>query len=153
MKKKVLKNSGKGIKIAVVVSRFNEEITQRLLKCCLDQLSKLGVNAREVQVAWVPGAFEIPLVALKYANKKDIDAVICLGAVIEGQTDHYRLVIDNATSGIMQVALQSGKPVIFEILAAKSSKLVEKRSQMSGRNKGRDAAETAVEMVNLISTL
>ncbi|MGE0269156.1 MAG: 6,7-dimethyl-8-ribityllumazine synthase [Candidatus Omnitrophota bacterium] len=146
----VKKNSGKGIRIAIVVSRFNETITRRLLNGCLDQLSKLGVSQKDIKVAWVPGAFEIPLIALKYATKKDINAVICLGAVIEGQTEHYRLVTDNVASGIMQVSLQSQKPVIFEILAAKSVKLIDKRSQPKGHNKGRDAAETAVEMVNLL---
>lgn len=152
-KQTVRKLSGKGIRVAVVVSRFNESITRRLLKGCLDQLSNLGVYQKDINVTWVPGAFEIPLIALKNAQKKNVDVVICLGAIIEGQTDHYRLVADNATSGIMRVSLQSQKPVIFEILAAKSVKLIEKRSQSNGRNKGRDAAEAAVEMANLMSEI
>lgn len=147
------KVSGKGVRIAVVVSRFNDSITKRLLSGCLDQLAKLGVNKSDIQVSWVPGAFEIPVIALKYANKKNIDAVICLGAVIEGKTDHYRLVIDNAANGIMQASIITQKPIVFEILAAKSVDLANKRSQEKGNNKGRDAADTAIQMVRIISKI
>ena len=147
------KVSGKGVRIAVVVSRFNDSITKRLLSGCLEQLAKLGVNKSDIKVSWVPGAFEIPVIALKYASKKNIDAVICLGAVIEGKTDHYRLVIDNAANGIMQVSIITQKPIVFEILAAKSIVLANKRSQSKGNNKGRDAADTAVKMASLISEI
>lgn len=147
------KVSGKGVRIAVVVSRFNESITKRLLYGCLDQLVQLGVTKSDIKVSWVPGAFEIPVIALKYANKKNIDAVICLGAVIEGKTDHYRLVIDNAANGIMQVSIITQKPIVFEILAAKSVVLANKRSQNKGNNKGRDAADTAIQMVRIISEI
>lgn len=150
-KRALQKLSGKGIRVAIVVSRFNEDITQRLLDACLDQLARRGVNQKDIKVSWVPGAFEIPVTALKHALKKNIDTVICLGAVIEGKTDHYRLVVDNAASGIMQVALRTQKPVVFEILASKSVILADKRSQHKGHNKGRDAADTAIEMARLVS--
>lgn len=137
-------------KIAVVVGRFNEPISARLLEACLDQLDKLGIRQADVDVTWVPGAFEIPLMALKFAQKKSIAAVICLGAIIEGETDHYRLVADHAARGIMDVGLSTKKPVIFEILATSTVEMANQRSKKRGINKGRDAADAAVEMIKIL---
>lgn len=147
------KNTGKGLKIAIVVARFNETITQRLLDACLDELSKLGVYKKDITVAWVPGAFEIPLIAQKFGQKKGIDAVICLGAVILGETDHYRLVADNVASGIMQVSLNCKKPVIFEVLATETVVLAQQRAELDGSNKGRDAAQAAVQTAVLANEI
>lgn len=113
-------NKGRGRKIAVVVSRFNEYITQRLLNGCLDELSRCGVSKNNITVVEVPGAFEIPVIALKLAKKKTIDAVICLGAVIRGETFHFDLVSQGAAQGIMDVSLKTGKPIIFEVLATET---------------------------------
>lgn len=136
---------------AVVVSRFNAPITESLLKACLDEFSRLGVCECEVQVVYVPGAFEIPVTALKLTQKKNIEAVICLGAVIRGQTYHYELVAGQAARGVMDVALKSGKPVIFEVLAADTVKLCEARSKPGDRdNKGASAARVAFEMVGTL---
>lgn len=145
--------TGKGLRIAVIVARFNEEITGRLRDACLDELSRLGVLKKDTTVVSVPGAFEIPVVAQKLSKKKTIDAVICLGAVILGETDHYRLVADNAAAGIMRVALDTSKPVIFEILATPTVKLAQDRAEADGMNKGRDAAQVAVEMASVLAKL
>ncbi len=145
--------TGKGLKIAVIVARFNEGITGRLRDACLDELGRLGVLKKDLTVVSVPGAFEIPVVAQKLAKKKTVDAVICLGAVILGETDHYRLVADNAAAGIMKASLDTGKPVVFEILATPTVKLAQDRAEAEGNNKGRDAAQVAVEMANVLSKL
>ena len=149
-RKKASKSHGK---IAVVVGRFNEPICARLLDGCLDQLGKHGYGPSDVVVTWVPGAFEIPLIALKQARKKSVAAVICLGAIIEGQTDHYRLVADSAARGIMEVGLLTQKPVIFEVLATPTVELANQRAKKRGSNKGRDAADVAVEMINTLKEI
>lgn len=146
-------NAGRNIHIAIVVARFNEVITRRLLDGCLNELEKMGVKSSAITVVWVPGAFEIPLVALKFAKKKTVDAVICLGAVIRGQTFHYELVANQTAAGIMQAGLSAEKPVIFEVLAADTVKLVQDRAKVKGSNKGRDAAQSAIEMVLLLKKL
>ena len=143
----------KGKKIAIVVSRFNEFITQRLLDGCLKELLRLGVEKNEITVAWVPGAFEIPVAALKFACKKNIDAVICLGAIIRGETIHFDLVAQAAARGISQVSLTTGKPVIFEVLATETLEQAYKRSQKNKENKGAQAARNAVEMVDLLEQI
>ena len=144
------KIKGRGRKIGVVVSKFNKFITEPLLDGCLDELVRCGVKKKDVIVAWVPGAFEIPVAAQKMANKKNIDAVICLGAVIRGETYHFELVSQGASQGIMQVSLNTGKPVIFGILSTDTIDQAYKRSEEDGDNKGKDAACAAIEMVNLI---
>lgn len=149
-KEHIGKLKGKGQRIGIVVSRFNENITKRLLAGCLDELAKAGVNKKDISVCWVPGAFEIPLVAQTLAKKKTIDAVICLGAVIRGDTYHYELVAQGVAQGIARVALDCSKPVIFEVLATETIEQANKRSQEDGENKGRDAALTAVEMAHLL---
>jgi 6,7-dimethyl-8-ribityllumazine synthase len=149
--KKVLKKNKNllSARFAVVVSRFNPDITGGLLEACLNEFIRLKVAVSDVQVVYVPGAFEIPVTALKLAEKKNIEAVICLGAVIRGETLHYELVAGAAAQGIMEVALRTAKPVIFEILAADTVQLCEARARTGdGENKGASAARTAVEMVD-----
>lgn len=137
--------------VAIVVSQFNEEITTRLLNGCCDELKKSGIKESMMTIVEVPGAFEIPVAALALARRKNISAVICLGAVIRGQTDHYRLVAEQAARGIMDVALITGKPVIFEVLACETVKLANERSQEKGDNKGRDAAQAALHMIHVLN--
>lgn len=142
---------GRGRKIAIVVSKFNEFITERLLEGCLDELKKAGVSDANISVARVPGAYEIPVTALKFAKKKNIDAVICLGAVIRGETYHFELVADGSSNGIRQVALTTGKPVIMGVLSTETVSQAQERSQEDGDNKGRDAALSALEMISVLS--
>ena len=151
---KVIQGSSKtkGKKFAIIVSRFNEFITKKLLDGCLEELVRLGVQENAITLAWVPGAFEIPVAALKFARKKTIDAVICLGAVIRGETMHFELVARGATLGIAQAALMTGKPVIFEILTTETIEQARKRSGQRD-NKGREAARNAVEMANLLEKI
>ena len=142
----------KGERFGIVVSRFKDFITLRLLRGCLDELSKCGVKKSEVVVAWVPGAWEIPLVAMRLAHKKNIDAVICLGAVIRGETAHFDLVARGACDGIQQVSLTTGKPAVLGVLTTKNVNQAYKRSEEKGKNnKGREAARVAVEMVNVLA--
>ncbi|MFT5387395.1 MAG: 6,7-dimethyl-8-ribityllumazine synthase [Lysobacterales bacterium] len=136
----------KGKRIAVVVARFNEFITKRLLDGCLDELSKAGVAKTNITVIWVPGAFEIPVAALKAVRKNH--AVVCLGCIIKGETDHYDLVAEGTTKGIMDVITKTGKPVVFEVLATETVELSEKRV-----DKGRDAAQVALEMIDVLSQI
>ena len=152
---KTLKGSPKikNKKIAVVVSRFNEFITQKLLEGCLKELTRLGVKQNEITVAWVPGAFEIPVMALKFAQKKNIAAVICLGAVIRGETIHFDLVAQAAARGIAHAALTTGKPVIFGVLATDTVDQAYKRSGQNKENKGTEAARNAVEMISLMEQI
>ncbi len=137
-------------KYGIIVSRFNEFITQRLLDGCLDELNKNGVKKSAVTIVEVPGSFEIPVTALKLARKKSIDAVICLGAVIKGETLHFELVAQQAARGILQVSLMTGKPVLFGVLATDTVNQAYKRSEVKGDNKGRDMALAAIEMVKVL---
>src|SRR5689334_19560951 len=116
---KVLKaqHKGQGIKIAIVVSRFNEFISQKLLDGCLKELKKKGVKDADITVAWVPGSLEVPVTAQRMGQRKNIDAVICLGAVIRGETYHFTLVADGVCQGVVQTALNIGKPVVFGVLS------------------------------------
>lgn len=143
----------RGKKIAIIVSRFNEFITKKLLEGCLKELRRLSVKENEITVAWVPGAFEIPVAALKFARKKNIDAVICLGAVIRGETMHFELVAEGAAFGIAQASLITGKPVIFEVLTTDTVDQAYKRCGRDGENKGISAARNAVEMANLLEKI
>ena len=147
-----LPGQAKGKQFAIVVSKFNEVITKRLLKGCLQELQKQGAGEKNITVVWVPGSFEIPVAAQRLAGKKTIDAVICLGAVIRGETIHFDLVARAAAEGITQVALLTKKPVIFGVITTETVAQAYKRSE-KGNNKGKDAAEAAVEMVNLLSKL
>lgn len=141
-------------KYAVVVARFNPSITDHLLEACLDEFSRLKVCACEILVVSVPGAFELPITALKLARKRNIQAVICLGAVIKGQTLHYELVAQECARGLQEVALLTGKPVIFEVLAADTISLCAARAQKGDRdNKGASAARVAVEMAKTLKAI
>jgi len=143
-------NKGRGKKIAVVVSQFNEFITKRLLEGCLEELIKCGVSKNNITVAEVPGAFEIPVTALRFAKKKTVDAVICLGAVIRGETFHFELVAEGSAQGLMRVSLITGKPIICGILTTETIDQANKRSEEKGDNKGRDAANVALEMIGVL---
>lgn len=144
------KLKGRGFKIAIVVSRFNEYITQRLLDATVDELIKHGVLKKDITVVWVPGAFELPITAQNLAKRKSIQGVIALGAVIRGETYHYELVAQGVARGIMDVSLEAGKPVIFGVLASDTIKLADKRSETKGNNKGRDAALAAIQMIDVL---
>lgn len=141
-----------GARFALVVGRFNEFITSKLLGGALDALQRHGAITENIDIAWVPGAFEIPLVAQKVAAG-DYDAVICLGAVIRGATPHFEYVANEVTKGIAQVNLQSGKPVIYGIITADNIEQAIERAGTKAGNKGYDAAVTAIEMVNLMREL
>jgi 6,7-dimethyl-8-ribityllumazine synthase len=139
------------ILFGIVVARFHEHISESLLKACLDEFSRLGICDCQIQIVHVPGAFEIPVAALKLASRKSIQAVICLGAIVRGQTLHYELVANECARGIQQVALQTGKPVVFEVLAADTVALCEERAKEGDRdNKGASAARVAFEMAELV---
>ena len=146
-------NKVKGKRFSIVISRFNDFITKRLLEGCLRELSRCGVKENEITVAWVPGAFEIPVAALKFAQKKSIAAVICLRVVIRGETMHFELVAQGAASGIAQAALMTGKPMIFEVLTTETVEQATKRCGQNGENKGMTAARNAVEMVHLLDQI
>ena len=143
---------GDGQRFGVIVSRFNEFITNKLLSGCLDTLTRHGVDPNAIDIAWVPGAFEMPLAAQKMAAR-DYDAVICLGAVIRGATPHFEYVSAEVTKGIAQVGLNSGIPVIYGIITADTIEQAIERAGTKAGNKGSDAAITAIEMVNLFKQL
>lgn len=140
----------KGMKVGIVASRFNEFITSKLLSGAIDGLTRHEVDENEIDVAWVPGAFEIPLIALKMADSKKYDAVICLGAVIRGSTSHYDYVCNEVSKGIAQASYQSGVPVMFGILTTENIEQAIERAGTKAGNKGFECAVGAVEMVNLI---
>jgi 6,7-dimethyl-8-ribityllumazine synthase len=144
---------GAGRRVAVVAARFNEAITVKLVEGAVAGLAKHGVPQDRVDVAWVPGAFEIPLVAKRLAGTGSYDAVICLGAVIRGDTAHFDLVANEAARGIAQVALESGVPLIFEVLATDTLAQAEARAGGAHGNKGWEAAESALEMASLLDAL
>ena len=138
------------IKIGIVAARFNEFITSRLLGGALDGLKRHNVPEDNIDVAWVPGAFEIPLIASKMAASKKYDAVICLGAVIRGSTSHYDYVCNEVSKGIAQVSLSSGIPVMFGVLTTENIEQTIERAGSKAGNKGFECAQGAIEMVNLI---
>ena len=143
----------KGLKFGVIVARFNEFIGGKLLSGALDGLKRHGVEEEEVEIAWVPGAFEIPLVAKKMAKSGKYDGVICLGAVIRGATSHYEYVSGEVTKGIASVSLETGVPVIFGILTTENIEQAIERAGTKAGNKGYDAAATAIEMANLLKEI
>ncbi len=142
-----------GAKIGIVVARFNEFITSKLLGGALDTLKRHGIEDGCIDVAWVPGAFEIPLIASKMANSGKYDAVICLGAIIRGSTSHYDLVCNEAAKGIAQVSLQSGIPVMFGVITTENIEQAIERAGSKAGNKGSECAEGAIEMINLIRSI
>ena len=139
-----------GIRVGIVASRFNEFITSKLLSGAMDGLVRHDVREEDVHVAWVPGAFEIPLIASKMAKSGKYDAIICLGAVIRGSTSHYDYVCSEVSKGIAAVGLDSGIPVLFGVLTTENIEQAIERAGTKAGNKGYDCALSAIEMVNLI---
>jgi len=143
-----------GYRFAIVVSRFNEFITSKLLGGALDVLARHGVDVeRDVEIAWVPGSWEIPLVAARFARTKRYDAVICLGCVIRGDTPHFEYIAAEAAKGIAQSMLESGVPITFGILTTDNIEQAIERAGTKAGNKGGDAAISAIEMVSLMRQL
>jgi 6,7-dimethyl-8-ribityllumazine synthase len=147
------KLGGKGLKFAIVASRWNDFITSKLIEGALDALEKLGVEEKDVQIFKVPGSFEIPLTALKLAQSSKFDAIICLGVIIRGETPHFEYVAGEAAKGIGQVALQTGIPVLFGIVTADTAEQAIDRAGVKMGNKGFETAMAAVEIVNLHKSL
>jgi 6,7-dimethyl-8-ribityllumazine synthase len=142
-----------GVKIGIVVARFNEFITSKLLGGAMDGLVRHGMNEDDVDVAWVPGAFEIPLIAKKMAKSGKYDAVIALGAVIRGSTSHYDYVCNEVSKGVAAASMESGVPVMFGIVTTENIEQAIERAGTKAGNKGYDCALGAIEMVNLIRTM
>ena len=141
--------AAKGRSFAIVISRFNEFISAKLLDGCLDTLARHGAQESAQVVVWVPGAFEIPIAALKLAKSKKYDGVICLGTVIRGATPHFEFVASEAAKGIAKVSLDTGVPCIFGVITADNIEQAIERAGTKDGNKGRDAAVSAIEMANL----
>lgn len=141
----------KGLKIGIVAARFNEFIVSKLISGALDGLKRHGVDDDCIELVWVPGAFEIPLVAKKMAESEKYDSIICLGAVIKGSTSHYDYVCAEVSKGIANVSLECKKPVIFGVLTTDNIEQAIERAGTKAGNKGYDAAVSAIEMANLIS--
>jgi 6,7-dimethyl-8-ribityllumazine synthase len=144
---------GEGVRVAIACGRFNDLITERLLAGARDGLVRHGVDGASITEAWVPGAFELPLAASRLAGSGEYDAVICLGAVIRGATDHYEHVAGQAAAGIARVALDTGMPVVFGVLTTDTVEQALDRAGTKAGNKGYEAAETALEMVDLLRQL
>lgn len=143
----------KGIRIGIVVSRFNEFITSKLLGGAMDGLLRHDVSEDNIDVAWVPGAFEIPLIASKMAGSGKYDAVICLGAVIRGSTSHYDYVCNEVSKGVAAASMESGVPVMFGVVTTENIEQAIERAGTKAGNKGYDCALGAIEMVNLIRSM
>jgi 6,7-dimethyl-8-ribityllumazine synthase len=143
----------KGLRAAIVVSRFNSFITERLLDGALDALGRNGADLNNVQVIRVPGAWEMPIIASELTKQKQYDVVICLGAVIRGDTPHFDYVAGNAASGLANVSVETGVPISFGVLTTNTLEQAIDRAGAKSGNKGFDAAMTAIEMVNLIRNL
>lgn len=142
-----------GLKFAIVAARFNEFITNKLVSGALDALKRHGTKEEDIELAWVPGAFEIPLAAQKLAQSKRYDAVICLGAVIRGATPHFEYVSAEVSKGIAHISLDTGTPVIFGVLTTDSIEQAVERAGTKAGNKGFDAAVSAIETANLLRQL
>ncbi|MFQ3548914.1 MAG: 6,7-dimethyl-8-ribityllumazine synthase [Armatimonadota bacterium] len=142
-----------GLKFGIVVSRFNEFITNKLLGGALDCLRRHGASDNDIEVAWVPGAYEIPLAALKMAESNKYDAVICLGAVIRGSTPHFDYVASEVSKGVAQVSMTTRVPTIFGVITTDSIEQAIERAGTKSGNKGSDAASSAIEMANLLGSL
>jgi len=143
----------KGKKFGIIASRFNDFMTKELVSGCVDTLVRHGASEADLTLAWVPGAFEIALAAQKLAKSKNYDAVICLGTVIRGATPHFDYIASEVAKGIAKVAQDSGIPVIFGIITADTIEQAVERSGTKDGNKGRDAALSAIEMVNLLEKI
>lgn len=139
-----------GLKVGIIASRFNSFIVQKLLDGAVDGLVRHGVDEENITACWVPGAFEIPVVAQKMADSDKYDAVICVGAVIRGSTSHYEYVCAEVSKGIAAVGLQTGKPVLFGVITTENIEQAIERAGSKAGNKGYDCALSAIEMVNLM---
>jgi 6,7-dimethyl-8-ribityllumazine synthase len=144
---------GKGLKFGLVASRFNDFITKKLVEGAEDALIRHGVGPEDIDVAWVPGSFEIPLVAKKIAQTKRYDAVICLGAVIRGGTPHFEYISAEVTKGIAMVGLETGLPVIYGMVTAETLEQAIERAGAKEGNQGFKAAVSAIEMANLVKKI
>jgi len=144
---------GEGLKFGVVISRFNEFVTKKLLDGAQDALLRHGVSEGDIDVAWVPGSFEIPLVAKKLAQAKKYDAIICLGAVIRGETPHHEYIATEVTKGIAKLGLEYELPVSYGIITADSLEQAIERAGTKAGNRGADAAVDAIEMANLLRSV
>ena len=145
--------NGQGFRFAIVASRWNDFISSRLVEGALDALERLGVEEKLVEVYKVPGAFEIPLLALKLAGSGEFDAIICVGTIIRGQTPHFEYIASEVAGGIAQAALQTGVPVVFGVVTADTVDQAIDRAGVKLGNKGFEAGTTAVELVNLYKTV
>jgi len=143
----------KGKNFGIVVSRFNEFISQKLLDGALDVLRRHDADEERIEIFWVPGSFEIPLIARKLAVSKKFDAVVCLGAVIRGDTPHFDYIASQVAKGIAETSLSTGVPVLFGIITADNLEQAIERAGTKDGNKGADAALSAIEMVNLVSAI
>lgn len=144
---------GEGLKFGVVVSRFNEFVTRKLLDGAQDALLRHGVREGDIDVAWVPGSFEIPLIVKKLAQSKKYSAIVCLGAVIRGETPHYEYIASEVTKGIAKIGLETGLPITYGIITADSLEQAIERAGTKAGNKGFDAAVDAIEMANLLKSI
>ncbi len=144
---------GQGLRFGVLVSRFNEFITRKLLDGAQDALLRHGVSEDNIDIAWVPGSFEIPLVAQKLAQTRRYDAIICLGAVIRGATPHFEYIAAEVAKGIARVSLETGLPVTFGVITADTLEQAIERAGTKAGNKGFDAAVDAIEMANLLKSI
>ena len=140
----------KGMRVGIVASRFNSFIVEKLLEGAVDGLIRHGVEEDDIDAVWVPGAFEIPLIATKLADSGRYDAIICVGAVIRGSTTHYELVVNETAKGIAQAGFNSGVPVMFGVITTENIEQAIERSGSKAGNKGYDCALGAIEMVNLM---
>lgn len=147
------KLTGRGVKVGIVVGRFNEFISGKLLEGAIDGLKRHGVEEGDIDIAWVPGSFEIPLAAQKLANNEKYDGVICLGAVIRGETPHFDYVSAEVAKGVAKVGLDTGTPVIFGVLTTDNIEQAIARAGTKAGNKGFEAAMNLIEMVNLLNLL
>lgn len=141
------------LRFAIVVGRFNEFISSKLLDGCMDALKRHGVKDNEISIFWTPGSFEIPLIAKKLAISKQYDTIICLGAIIRGGTPHFDYVASELSKGIANVMLDTGIPIVFGVLTTDNIEQAIERAGTKSGNKGADAAKTAIEMANLIVNL
>ena len=144
---------GKGLRFGLVISRFNDFITKKLLEGAHDALIRHGVNEADIEVAWVPGSFEVPLIAKKLAQSKRYDAVVCLSAVIRGGTPHFDYIAAEVTKGVAKVSLETGLPVIYGVITADTLEQAIERAGTKMGNKGFEAAEHAIEMANLVKSM
>ncbi len=147
------KLNGEGLKVGVVVARFNEFITQKLLGGCQDALVRHGVAESDIEVAWVPGAFEIPLVAKKMAESKEYDAIVALGCVIRGATPHFDYVASESTKGVAKLSQYFGVPITLGILTTENVEQAVERAGTKHGNKGAEVAVDAIEMANLLKEM